>query len=70
MPDMKYVDSSNVEAIGYDEATQELHIQFVGGGYYVYQGVPREIYDELMAAPSKGSYLNRCIKAAYQFTKQ
>ena len=70
MPDMKYVDSSNVEAIGYDEATQELHIQFVGGAYYVYYGVPPEIYEDLMAAASKGSYLNRCVKGVYQFGKQ
>jgi hypothetical protein len=29
MPEMIYADSSNVEAIGYDDATQELHVQFV-----------------------------------------
>ena len=70
MPEMVYVDSSNIEAIGYDEMALELHVQFLSGGYYVYHGVPRCIFDEFMYAPSKGSFLNREIKSVYQFTKQ
>ncbi len=70
MLDMIYVDSSNVEAIGYEDSAMELYVQFVGGALYVYHGVPREVYDDLMAAPSKGSFLNRIIKGVYQFTKQ
>jgi hypothetical protein len=70
MPEMIYVDSSNVEAIGYDDNTQELHVQFLSGGYYIYHNVPRAIFDELMYAPSKGSFLNREVKGVYQFTKQ
>ena len=70
MPEMIYVDSSNVEAIGYDDDTQQLHVQFLSGGYYTYQDVPREIFDDLMNAPSKGSFLNREVKGVYQFTKQ
>jgi hypothetical protein len=70
MPEMIYVSSSNIEAIGYDDAAQELHVQFLSGGYYVYNGVPRPIFDELMGAPSKGSFLNREVKGVYQFTKQ
>lgn len=70
MPEMTYVDSSNIEAIGYDDNTQELHVQFLSGGYYIYHDVPRQIFDNLMSAPSKGSFLNREIKRVYQFTKQ
>ena len=70
MPEMIYVDSSNVEAIGYDNDSQELHVQFVGGHLYVYSDVPREVFDGLMYAPSKGSFLNREVKGVYQFTKQ
>lgn len=69
MPDMIYVDSSNVEAIGYDDRNQELHVQFLSGGYYVYHGVAREVFDQFLHAPSKGSYLNREIKGVYQFDK-
>ena len=70
MPEMIYVDSSNVQAIGYEEEARELHVQFVSGGYYIYHDVPRQIFDGLLNAPSKGSFLNREIKGVYQFTKQ
>jgi len=70
MPEMIYVDSSNVEAIGYDGDLQDLYVQFVSGGSYIYHGVPQEVFDELMSAPSKGSFLNRAVKGVYQFTKQ
>jgi hypothetical protein len=68
--EMTFVDSSNVEAIGYDADAQELHVRFLSGAYYVYSGVPQAVYDGLMAAPSKGSYLNREIKNVYQYAKQ
>lgn len=70
MPEMIYVDSSNVEAIGHDGDAQELHVQFLSGGYYVYLGVPREVFEAFLQAPSKGSFLNREIKNVYTFTKQ
>ncbi len=70
MPDMTYVDSSNIEAVGYDCEGQELHVQFLSGGYYVYYDVPQEVFDSLMNAPSKGSYLNREIKGIYQCAKR
>ena len=70
MPEMVFVDSSNIESIGYDDDTHELHVQFLSGGYYIYSDVPIEIFDDLMSAPSKGSFLNREVKSIYQFTKQ
>lgn len=69
MVEMQYVDSSNIEAIGHDAGAQELHVRFLSGDTYVYHGVPQEIYDQLMDAPSKGSYLNRVIKENYEYTK-
>lgn len=70
MPDMHYVDSSNVEAVGYDSNSRELHVQFLSGGYYVYHDVPQDVYDDLLASPSIGSFLNRVVKPSYQYTKQ
>lgn len=70
MPEMTYVDSSNIEAIGYDDEAMELHVQFLGGALYTYLDVPREVFDDFMAAPSKGSFLNRVIKSVYEFRKQ
>lgn len=70
MPEMTYVDSSNIEAVGYDEEAQEMHVQFLNGGYYIYHGVPRQTFDGMMSAPSKGSFLNREVKNVYSYTKQ
>ena len=70
MPEMVYVDSSNIEAIGYDEGALELHVRFLSGACYIYHNVPQHVFDSLMQAPSKGSYLNREVKGIYTFTKQ
>lgn len=70
MPEMIYVDSSNIEAIGYDDGAQELHVRFLSGTSYIYHDVPRQIFDDLMQAPSKGSFLNREVKGVYQYAKQ
>ena len=56
MPEMIYVDSSNVEAIGYDGDARELHVQFVSGRSYVYYEVPQDVFDAFMSATSKGSF--------------
>ena len=65
-PEMEYVDSSNVEAIGYDAELRELHVAFSGGKVYIYADVSEESFRELLSADSKGSYLNREIKPNYE----
>lgn len=67
MPDMQMVDSSAMEAVGYDPATRELHVQFVGGRLYAYLDVDESVFQELLMADSKGSYFNREIKPRHQF---
>ena len=68
-PEMHYVSSSNVESVGHDDARDELWMTFLDGSTYVYEGVPRETFDELLSAPSVGSYLNREIKPNFRFRK-
>lgn len=70
MPDMIFVNSSNVEAVGYDAATLELHVRFVKSGItYAYYQVEEWRFQELMQADSKGTYLNANIKPNYQCAK-
>ncbi len=66
-PEMIFVDSSNIEAIGYDSDQRDLYVQFHGGRIYVYADVPEQIYQELLQADSKGSYLNRELKPNYSY---
>ena len=70
MPEMTFVDSSNVEAIGYDSDNLELHVQFINSGLYVYYNVDEWIFDEFMQADSKGRYLNENIKGRYEYEKR
>lgn len=71
MIEMEYVSSSNVEQIGYDDDNSELHVRFLSGPYlYVYLNVPRQVYDDLRMASSKGSYLHAHVYKNYQFEKR
>jgi hypothetical protein len=66
-PVKEWVDSSNIEALGYDADAQEVWVWFRGGRLYIYIQVPQEVYDDFYAAPSKGSFLNRVLKPNFQF---
>ena len=62
MPEMHAVDSSAIEAVGYDPAARKLHVRFKDTGLYVYSGVEEGIAAALLAAESKGTYFNQEIK--------
>jgi hypothetical protein len=68
-PHLHPVDSTSIQTVGYVEEAFELHVEFVSGGYYVYENVPPATYEELLAADSLGAYLNTQIKPhhAYRF---
>jgi hypothetical protein len=70
MPEMIFVDSASIEAIGYDSATQELHVRFSKSGEtYVYYEVEEWVFEDLKRADSKGTFLNTNIKGRYSFGK-
>lgn len=61
------VDSSAIAAIGYDMRTAILEVEFRSGRIYRYYGVPRSVYRTLLAANSRGQFLNRYIRRTYPF---
>lgn len=63
------VQSSSIASIGYDEASQTLEIEFLNGAVYQYFDVPMQIYQEFLAASSKGEYLTQFIKGYYRYSK-
>ena len=65
--EMTPVASSNVQAVGYDVSTQSLHVSYLNNRTYVYSDVPQGVFEELLRAPSKGSYLNRAVKGTYNY---
>jgi hypothetical protein len=63
------VTSSCLASIGYLAEAETLEIEFRSGAVYEYLYVPLEIHRGLLAAESKGAFLNRFIKTRYT-TKQ
>jgi lysyl-tRNA synthetase class 2 len=59
--------SSVIRDTSYDETTKEMRVTFVSGRVYVYDGVPRVIYNAFCNAPSKGAFFNVAIRGRYQF---
>lgn len=58
------VSSSTVDEIAYDEFSQELHVVFLNDNrYYVYSNVPRHVFQDFTAAPSKGKFIHQVLKA-------
>jgi hypothetical protein len=59
------VDSSMIYAFGYDEEQQVLEVVFKRNGVYRYRDVPKKVYEELLNASSKGSYMRDLIIDMY-----
>jgi hypothetical protein len=61
--------SSVVADMEYLEHNATLRITYVGGRVYDYLSVPLSVYEEMVAAPSKGTFLNYRIKGNYKYRK-
>lgn len=69
LPEMKPVSSSNIESIGYDEQNQIVYVRFLNESIYIYKGVPEFEFQNLLEAPSHGSYLHRNFKNVYPYER-
>lgn len=63
------VTSTNILSVGYDPDQEILEIEFVRGTVYQYFGVPMGVYEGLMAADSKGRFVDANVKNTYAFVK-
>ena len=61
------VNSSSLASVAYDDDLSMLEVQYRNGGLYQYFAVPHQIFDELLAAPSKGAFVNEHIKPRFPF---
>jgi hypothetical protein len=59
---LQKVVSTTVEAVGYDNTNQTLHILFKDKTYYKYFDVPFSYYNIILYAPSKGLIANKISK--------
>ena len=63
----KPITSSDLASVGYDERARVLEIEFHSGGIYRYLDVPKEIFDALLAAESKGRFFAARIRNQFRF---
>ncbi len=63
------VDSSMLAAVGYDEKSKTLEVEFNHGGVYRYKKVSKKVFEDLFNADSVGSYFNQNIRDDYDYTK-
>jgi len=65
MLDWTPLQSSNIAACAYDDATSTLHVRFHSGRTYQLSNVSRETYEGLRDASSPGAYYNSELKGRY-----
>ena len=62
-------ESSNIARFGYDDANQVLFVEFRNGSVYQYFDVPKNVFEQMNTAPSKGKFLADRIKGAYRYAR-
>ncbi len=60
------VNSRGIVSAGYDDRSNTLEIEFPGGAVYQYLRVPEPLYRDLLAAESKGRFVNLYIKPYFE----
>ncbi len=66
---LRPVESSCVARLDYDPNAEEVYVEFHDSGLYAYRGVPPHVYEEFLAADSKGTFVNEEIKPRYPYRK-
>ena len=58
--------SSALKSADYDKATEQLTLEFHGGGTYHYDKVPADVFRGLVQAESAGKYFQTAIRGTYE----
>ncbi len=61
------VDSSSIASAGYAPDVSTLEVEFRNGLLYQYFAVPKDVFDSLLAAESKGAFVATQIRGRYPF---
>jgi len=65
------VASSLIRSVGYDPAGCILEVELIEPNrVYTFYDVPFSVYDELLEAPSKGTYFNDFIRDLYAYEER
>lgn len=58
----KPVESSMIEGVAYDPASQKMHVKFKGGDHYVYHDITPQAHHDMLAAKSVGKHFAQNIR--------
>lgn len=67
--EMISISSTNIAAVGYDENSQTLQVEFNNGTRYQYFDVPEQVFMNLKDAGSPGGYFASNIKGVYRYSR-
>ena len=68
MPSTNWNSSLLADAV-YHPDSEELELVFHSGAIYRYRAVPRQIYQDLLHAESKGIYFNSMLRNRFPYVK-
>ena len=63
------VESTTLAIVAYDRTRELLQLEFNSRALYQYFGVPATVHEELLRAPSKGSYFNQTIRGKFPYRR-
>lgn len=63
------VKSSYIDAVAYNEAKEELRVQFSNGATWKYRNVPQSVHVSLLLAESTGKYFAKEIRGVFSGRK-
>jgi hypothetical protein len=63
------VASSILDAVAYDPGRRRLRLRFRTGAVFEFDGVPTVVVEELLAAPSKGTYFAEYLRPEYPYRR-
>ena len=63
------VTSSSIASAGYSAEASTLEVEYCNGSVYRYFAVPRSVFESLLAAASKGSFVSEQIRGRYPYRR-
>jgi lysyl-tRNA synthetase class 2 len=61
--------STTLAGVSYDSSHRELHLDFRDGSRYLYSAVSPDLFQRLIAAPSKGRFFNEQVRGRLPFRR-
>jgi hypothetical protein len=63
------VASSSIASAGYSTDGSTLELEYRNGSVYQYFAVPKNVFDSLLAAQSKGIFVSERIRGRYPYRR-